>query len=176
MQNKKLATILILTATVLLAGVALFTAVKLYQIGQEDLSIKKEETKKEKVLAPDTQKEIPFIAQQEGLGVCELTFNIGGEPSPSPSDEPSPSPSDEPSPSPSDEPSPTPSEEPTPPPSEEPTPPPGSTTPPTGGVVPPTINQQETVPTQELPEAGIISPTLIFSIGGLTLLVLGLLL
>ena len=206
MQNKKLATILILTATVLLAGVALFTAVKLYQIGQEDLSLKKDEG--ERVLAPDTQKEIPFIAQQEGAGVCELTFNIGGEPSPSPSDEPSPTPSEEPSQDPSPNPEcweecnpsdndcsgslecqnvsgvnrcvnpscSTESDCQCPGTSSSPSPTPGSSTPPTGGVVPPTINQQETVPTQKLPEAGIISPTLIFSIGGLTLLVLGLLL
>ena len=162
MQNKKLATVLILTATILLAGVALFTAIKLYQIGQEDLSLKKEE--KEKVLIPDSQEEIPFIAQHEGAGVCELTFSI----SESPSEEPSSSPSDEPTPPPSDEPNPSPSDEPSP-----------SSSPPVGGVVPPaspTIYQQGTVPTQELPEAGVISPTLIFSIGGIALLALGLLL
>lgn len=40
----------------------------------------------------------------------------------------------------------------------------------------PAASAATTVPTQELPEAGFVSPTLIFSLGGLMLLLLGLLL
>jgi len=102
-------------------------------------------------------------------------------PSPSPSISPSPSPSGSPSPSPEESPSPSPSENPSPSPSagsfSPASPLPSRTPSPTpiaGASLPP--RSQAPTPAEQLPEAGIVSPTILLSIGGIILIALGLLL
>jgi hypothetical protein len=73
MNNKKIITIIILAITIILALVAIFTAVKLYQIGKKPVTSPK----------PSKTEEAPEVFQQEQLP-CQLTFNVPG-PSASPS-------------------------------------------------------------------------------------------
>jgi hypothetical protein len=264
MENKKVITIIVLLTTIILAAIALFTAVKLYQIGQEPVAASPALKPKTKAAQPSGQ--VPFVAQEQPGGVCELAFNVGISPSPSitpsptPSESPSSTPSESPSPSPSESPevspSPTPSASPEyvcwspcdsdsncpsslvcqnisgvyrcvnsscptesdcvcgAAPTPSPTPTPSQTPLPgcwdtcssdndcTGGLVcqsvsgvnrcvnsscptdsdcvcgasaAPQVVEASTVPTQKLPEAGFVSPTVAFSLGGLVLLLLGLL-
>lgn len=202
MENKKLVTILILITTVILAGIALFTALKLYQINQGRALPSASPVVKKSV---EPSAEEPLQEVVIGAGICELTFTVtvspppSGSPSPSPSRSPSPLPSQLPSPSPStasqcwdtctyDSQC------------------PGSlvcrdvsganrcvndncpaesdcvcltTSSPNPSVSPSPsslVSEASTVPTQALPEAGFVSPTVVFSVGGLLLLLLGLLL
>ena len=194
MENKKLVTILVLTTTVILALIALFTAVKLYQLGQEPAN----PSTKPKAKVTKASAQVPLIAEGADTGVCEKVFELV-----SPSESPSPSPSESPSPSPSASVSvecwdtcssssncpssllcqnisgtyrcvnpscPTESDcvctttySPSPNPSV---------------AILTTLSSPSTptIATQELPVAGSISPTLIFSIGGALLLLLGILL
>ena len=92
---------------------------------------------------------------EENLTTCSTEVNFSTEPSPSPSPSPSATPSPSPSPSPGTSPSPSPSATSSPSPSPSPAPPP---------------------PSPELPEAGIISPTIFAGVAGIFLVILGILL
>lgn len=171
MEKKKIITIFVLFITVALAGAALFFALKLYQAGQEKTVVSSPK--------PIAEKEIPFIAEMEAPGVCELAFIVSSPPTPTPAPTPTsaPAPTSTPTPVPTPSPSPLASLSPSPAPTAAPlaylppTPPPAVPSTP-----PPPAPQPQTVPTQQLPEAGIISPTLIFLLGGLLLLTIGILL
>ena len=109
MQKKKIVTVLIVIATVVLAGIAVFTAYRLYELRQESVAPTAPESKPEAV-APQT------------TSCTQLAFVLGtSEPSASPSDSPTASPSDSPTASPSDSPTTTPT-----------TPPAGTSTPAAG--------------------------------------------
>lgn len=71
-NTKKALIIGVLTLTVILTGVAVFTAVKLYKIGVEPSPTPKPAAKKEATPPP------PEIYQQVEEGVCELTFDVAG--------------------------------------------------------------------------------------------------
>jgi hypothetical protein len=88
-NTKRILIIGILAVTVALAGIAIFTAIKLYQLGQEVAPSPKPKERAEVV---------PEVFQLED--VCQLSFTVSpsGSPSPSPSASPSPSPSASPSP------------------------------------------------------------------------------
>ena len=190
MEQKKLITIIILAATLILAGIAGFTAFNLWQLG------KKPEIYQEQPY-PEPSSVGPIPSAEEAI--CELSFTVGvgSSPSPSPSlpPSPSPSPSQPPSPSPSPSlppsPSPSPSSLPIPSPSPvvyiipsptpqivyatpSPTPPPKFIT-----VVPSPIPSPITspeiveVPVEQLPSAGTSLPTIILALGGILLVVLG---
>ena len=68
MNKKKIVTVLIVVATLVLAGIAVFTAVRLYQLRQQ-------------AVAP-TAPEQPKAAEPASCDL--LTFNIGGSPTPTP--------------------------------------------------------------------------------------------
>lgn len=179
--------VLIVLVTIILGTIAVVTAIRLAQIGQEPIA----------PTAPTSKPEAAFLGR-EPTEACTLSFNVSTEesPSPSPSESPSPSPVPEcyeeciddedcpqdyedvtlvcqdidgvnlcvndecpeeedclcpeeesPSPSPSEEESPSPSLE-------------------TAAASP--------SPKVELPEAGIISPTIIATLGGIILVLIGL--
>lgn len=90
MNKKKIVTVLIVIATVILAGVAVYTAIRLYQLRQEAVA----------PTAPEESEAAAPITEE----CSQLVFTITQE-SPSPS--PSPSPTESPSPSPSPTASPT---------------------------------------------------------------------
>ena len=99
--KNKVVTVLILLATLVLAGVAIFTAYRLYQLRQQ-------------AVAPTAPESKPEAAAPQAC--TALTFTITLEspsPSPSPEESPSPSPGVSPSPSPSPEVSPSPTATPT---------------------------------------------------------------
>lgn len=93
MNKKKIVTILIIIATVILAGVAVFTAVRLYQLRQE-------------AVAP-TAPEEPEAAAPESC--TALTFTITQEsPTPTPTESPTPTGTGSPTPTPTESPTATP--------------------------------------------------------------------
>jgi hypothetical protein len=169
-NNKKLAVIVIAIITVLLAAVAIYTGIKLYQLS--------------KVRKP----EIEIIEPGPGEE-CEITLQLCPETTPTaiPTEGPSPTPTEGPSATPTPQPTSTPAEKPQP----TPTPPPGcwdecllSEGCPTGlecinsrCANPSCSNESNCVcPAPEIPSAGISTPTIIIGAGGLLLLLLGLLL
>jgi cytoskeletal protein RodZ len=92
MKKKRIVTILIVIATIVLAGVAVFTAIRLYQLRQEPVA----------PTAPTSQPEAATTAK----GCTALTFTLT-TPSPSASPTPSGSPTPTPSGSPTATPTPT---------------------------------------------------------------------
>jgi len=161
----KFVTILVVAATVILAGVAIFTALRLYQLRQESISL--------------TQPESEPEATQPEINSCELlTFSIT-EPTPSLS------PTNTLTPVPSQTLTPVPSVTTTPVPTSTPTNTPTPTQPPVGGIspTPTTIAQATPTPTTAyiaaasptpggaaLPDAGIATPTLIIGLAGILLI------
>jgi len=89
MGKKRIVTILIVIATVVLAGVAIFTAVRLYQLRQEAVA----------PTAPTSKPE----AATDGCSALSFTLTTGS-PSPTPSGSASPTPSESPTASPSESP------------------------------------------------------------------------
>ena len=84
MNRKKILTILIVIATVILAGIAIFTAVRLYQLRNEPV-------------APTAPTSKPEAATPQTQSCTTLAFTIGGEsPTPTPTDSPTPTPSESP--------------------------------------------------------------------------------
>ncbi len=153
MQNKK--KILIIVATIVLAGIALFTVWRLYQLRRE-------------AIAPTAPKKVPA---QEPAPSCTIEFNIAAlptTPTPSPSVSPTPSPSASSKTSPTPTPSPSPSSAPgvTP-----------SPTPAAGAVASPQAKAQSSpspAAKETLPVAGVNIPTGVGIMGGIMLLLLGL--
>jgi hypothetical protein len=91
----KLGTVIILTFTVILAGVAIFTALRLYQLRQQPV-------------APNVPSSIP-MAQEVAPETCALTFTISsGSPTPTPTGTPIETPTPTPTTTPDGSPTPTP--------------------------------------------------------------------
>jgi len=137
--------ILVATATLALGAIAIVTAIRLYQIGEQPVA-PTAPTSRPRAIETEEEEE-----ERTPTQACTLNFNVQAaetSPSPSPTLSPSPSPSSSPSPSPSLSPSPTPSPRLSPSPS----------------------------PRVELPEAGIALPTIIATLGGIILILIGLLL
>ncbi len=155
MNKKKIVTVLIVIATVILAGVAVYTAIRLYQLRQE-------------AVAPTAPAESEAAAPT--IEECtELFFTIGElTPTPTPTATPTPTGTVTPTPTPTATPTPTGTVTPTPTGTVTPTPTstPGPTTTPT-----PTPTEAA-----ELPEAGISYPTIIGAGVGILLLIASLLL
>jgi len=154
MNKKKIVTVLIVIATVILAGVAVFTAIRLYQLRQE-------------AVAPTAPEESE--AAEPVIEECtQLAFTIGEEPTPTPTEGPTPTPT------------PTPTGTVTPTPTGTVTPTPTSTPGPTATPTPTGTTTAEATPTPteaaELPEAGISYPTIISAGVGILLLIASLLL
>lgn len=199
MEKKKIVTIVVLATTAILSLVAVFMALKLYQIGKKPTEVAKKVEKKEKTAEVLQQEQYP----------CQLSFVVSAETSPSPSPSPSvsPSPGSSNSPSPSPSPSPGVSISPSPSPSTLP----GcwdyctydsqcpsslkclavngvnrcvNSTCPTEsdcvcGVTPAVLPSPSPVtyqPATQLPSAGTSLPTLLLGVGGALLIILGLLL
>lgn len=78
MNKKKIVTVLIVIATVILAGVAVFTAIRLYQLRQQ-------------AVAPTAPTE-PEAAAPVIEECTQLAFTIGEEPTPTPTEGPTPTP------------------------------------------------------------------------------------
>jgi len=156
MNKKKIVTVLIVIATVILAGVAVFTAIRLYQLRQQ-------------AVAPTAPAE-PEAAAPTIEECTQLAFTIGEEPTPTPTEGPTPTPT----PTPTGTVTPTPTGTVTP----TPTSTPGPTAPPTSAPTETPIAQATLTPTEaaELPEAGISYPTIIGTGVGILLLIASLLL
>ena len=156
-MKNKITTIIIVTATIILAGVAIFTAIRLYQLRKESVVPTRPESKPAALTAS------PSVSS---LTSCTaLTFNLQ-EPTASPTEEPTSTPTTTPTSEPTDTPTATPTnppgedETPTPTPTEEPTTIPTST--PTES--PSLITKGGTTPTPSAPpaltDAGVGTPTL----------------
>lgn len=142
----KFSVVLIIISTLVLAGIAVFTALRLYKLRQESIAPTAPESKPE---AAGTAKPAPVPSVTRSDSKCEVfSFTLAVDPSPSPSEEPIPSPSEYPSPSPSEQPIASPSEQPISSPTTYYT----------------TAEPTTTVSEVSLPEAGISTPTL-FGIG-----------
>ncbi|MCK4588314.1 hypothetical protein KAT60_00670 [Candidatus Woesebacteria bacterium] len=148
MNKKKIVTVLIVIATVILAGVAVFTAIRLYQLRQE-------------AVAPTAPTESEAAAPV--IEACtQLAFTIGEEPTPTPT----PTPTGTVTPTPTGTVTPTPTST------------PGPTATPTSAPTETPIAQATPTPTEaaELPEAGISYPTIIGTGVGILLIIASLLL
>jgi len=148
MNKKKIVTVLIVFATVILAGVAVFTAIRLYQLRQE-------------AVAPTVPEESEAAAP--AIEECtQLAFTIGEEPTPTPT----PTPTGTVTPTPTGTVTPTPTST------------PGPTATPTSAPTGTPIAQATPTPTEaaELPEAGISYPTIIGTGVGILLIIASLLL
>ncbi len=154
MNKKKIVTVLIIIATVILAGVAVFTAIRLYQLRQQ-------------AVAP-TAPERPEAAAPQIEHCTQLTFSIGEEPTPTPTESPTPTPTG------TVTPTPTPTGTVTPTPTSTPTP----TATPTSIPTETPIAEATPTPSEvaELPEAGVSYPTIIGAGVGILLLIASLLL
>ena len=150
-MKNKIATIGIIIATLILAGVAVFTAVRLYQLRQE-------------AVAPTAPTSKPK-AQEVPVACTALAFTLGQTPTPTPTPTPTATPTASPTATPTGTASPTVT------PTATPTTPPGATATPTT----PPVAQATATPTEAqaaLPNAGVSLPT-IFGIGLGTLLLIG---
>lgn len=146
MNKKKIVTVLIVIATVILAGVAVFTAIRLYQLRQE-------------AVAPTAPTE-PEAAAPVTEECTQLAFTIGEEPTPTPT--------------PTGTVTPTPTGTVTPTPTSTPGPTATPTSAPTGTpIAQATPTPTEAA---ELPEAGISYPTIIGTGVGILLIIASLLL
>lgn len=90
MGRKRIVTILIVIATIILAGVAIFTAIRLYQLRQQ-------------AVAPTAPESTPAAAAPQTQACTQLAFTISAEepsPTPTPTGSPSPSPGESPTASP----------------------------------------------------------------------------
>lgn len=156
MNKKKIVTVLIVIATVILAGVAVFTAIRLYQLRQQ--AVAPTAPAESEAAAPTTEE------------CTQLAFTIGEEPTPTPTEGPTPTPT----PTPTGTVTPTPTGTVTP----TPTSTPGPTATPTPTPTETPIAQATLTPTEaaELPEAGISYPTIISAGVGILLLIASLLL
>jgi len=166
-MKNKIVTIIIVIATVILAGVAIFTAIRLYQLRQQSVVPTRPESKPEaRVINPTPP------------GCALLTFHITQEPTATPTETPTPTatatsePTVTPTPTATStsEPTATPTETPTNPPSGEETATPTPSSIAQGPTTPPTTATSE--PT--LTEAGIGTPTLVGIGGGIFLILLSL--
>jgi cytoskeletal protein RodZ len=145
MNKKKAVTILIVLATIVLAGIAIFTAVRLYQLRQKAVAPTAPESKPE-AIAPKTK------------SCTQLAFTISAQESPTPS------PTATPTTTPTATPTTTPTTTPTASPTASPTSSPIAQASPS-----PTATSQP-----ELPEAGITWPTLLSAGAGIILLIISL--
>ena len=107
MNKKKIATIAVVISTIVLAGIAVFTAIRLYQLRQESVS----------PAAPESE---PAAAEPQITSCNTLAFTIS-TPTSTPSDSPTPTST------PTDTPTAAPTDTPTTPPTTPPTVPPGGT-------------------------------------------------
>jgi len=146
--KKNTITVLIIIATIVLAGIAMFTAFRLYQLRQ-------------KAVAPTVPESRPAAEELPApVPDCTLTFAFAATPTPTATPTGSPSPT----------PTATPAESPTPTPTATPTstPSPSPTVTPSPGVIP----TPSPTPAPELPEAGINLPTICgLGIGALLLII-----
>ena len=156
MNKKKIVTVLIVIATVILAGVAVYTAIRLYQLRQEAVA----------PTAPEESEAAAAVIEE----CTQLVFTIGEDPTPTPTEGPTPTPT----PTPTGTVTPTPTGTVTP----TPTSTPGPTATPTSAPTETPIAQATPTPTEaaELPEAGISYPTIIGAGVGILLLIASLLL
>jgi len=154
--KSKIVTIGILIATLVLAGVAVFTAIRLYQLRQE-------------AVAPNVPSSKPKAAE---LGSCQtLAFTLGtGTPTPTPTGSSTPTPTG------SSTPTPTGSGTPTPTPTLTPTPTGSSTPTPTTTVTPTPTRTPTPTATPSLPESGTSWPTILGLGAGATIILFSLLL
>lgn len=165
--KNKVATVLIVVATVILAGIAIFTAVRLYQL----------RTKPVAPTAPESRPEAggPTPTPE----ACrELAFNIH-IPSPTPQATTTPTPTSEPSPTPTSTATPTPTEPPRggdPSPTPIPTVTPEATTTPVPTVTGAPISTPTPTEAPTLPDAGVGLPTIMFGALGMLLIFLSLML
>ena len=152
-MKNKIVTILIITATVILAGIAIFTAVRLYQLRNKSISPSAPESEPAAAQSQYTHCSTVALTFVQSTGTPEPTATPGGTATPTPTDEPDDD-DDEP------EPTATPRLTAT----------PRSTEPPTGGV------DETPEPTEEptLPDAGIPTPTIVGIGAGLLLLIFSL--
>ena len=146
MDKKKIITIVIVLATILLAGVAVFTAIRLYQLRQESV-------------APTAPTSKPAAATEDIEKCVATTFTIPGGPTATPTGGPTATPTGSPTATPTSAPTD----------GLTATPTGTATATPVGGTVTPT-----TTPTDapELPDAGISYPTIAGAIVGI-LVILG---
>lgn len=154
MNKKKIVTVLIVIATVILAGVAVYTAIRLYQLRQEAVA----------PTAPAEPEAAALVIEE----CTQLAFTIGEEPTPTPTETPTPTPT------PTGTVTPTPTGTVTP----TPTSTPGPTATPTSAPTETPIAQATPTPTEaaELPEAGVSYPTIIGAGVGILLIIASLLL
>lgn len=163
-MKKKWITILILITTVILAIIAVLTAIKFYRLGKESV-------------APTAPKKVP--AAEETNPSCQLSFVIPSLPTSTPT----PTETLTPTPSPTGTVSPTPTVTPTatltPTATVTPTSTPGPTstaTPPTPTITPTPVAGATATPVAEIPEAGINLPSISSLIGGGALILISLIL
>ena len=88
MKKKRIVTILIVIATIVLAGVAVFTAIRLYQLRQESVS----------PAAPTSEPEAAAPVSCTALTFTLTTPSPTGSPTPTPSGSPTATPSESPTP------------------------------------------------------------------------------
>lgn len=149
--------LVVTSATVLLAVLAIMTAIKIRQLGP---------------VAPNVPQRTPeaAVSERNPVAACRLTFSLGGTtPTPTPTGSPTPTPTGTPGPTPTPTATPTgtPTATPTATPTPTPTPAPGSSSTPT-----PTPKVEIPV----TPQAGSLLPTVLTIIGGILILGLGLVL
>ena len=187
-MKKNLGLILVFIATIILAAIAVITAIKLYQVGQ-------------KPVAPTAPESKPkAVEPTENPVVCQLTFNIS-TPTATPTETPTTTPTATPTPTPTPTPTSTPSPEcyencetdsacpgdlvcsdnkcvnPECPEEEDCTcPTPTKTPTPTPTQITEGSTPEPTAIPIAVPKAGVISPTLLSALGGAILLLIGLLL
>jgi len=156
-KKKNLVLIIAIISTLVLGSIAVVTALKLYQAGKEPV-------------APTAPASQPRAIEK----ACQFTLIVDGTttPTPTPTGTIVPTPTDEPGPTATPEPTNTPIPTDTPVPTS--TPVPQATAAPT--TAPEVAAPTSAVPAVELPEAGIISPTILTILGGIVLTILGLVL
>ena len=164
--KQNLVSFLTIFATVILAAVAIFTAIRLYQLRQQAVAPTAPEEPAAQEITPEpttTPTSAPEIQLPPVSELCEVTFEIGGPPptaTPTPTSTPTPTATGTPIPTP------TPTLTPTPTPTGAPT----ATPTPTQALA------QAPTPTQapELPDVGIPFPTLLAVLAGFLLIFISL--